>query len=267
MIDYIQTNTYSRNKVKETDSVQVFSYRRHLRVIPLEKETYKKIFYNKEFNMYLESPESFHSYEIEVEDVFVSIAKEFRKAHDFLRRLNYKYDWIHLEKSNRGKITDVSNLDEVRKNWASLKERVQKDYKGEKTVFYLEKISDDFEDDKHFMDIFNQYYEYGLLYPPIPEKHDEGWSTERLIKLDNSPQTELLEKIIFRSKYENTRRYILTWKKPETDSSIEIKEADGILEYCTISNTLKKAEVNIIFTYDDTIINKWNFRLRKIETF
>lgn len=265
MIDYIQTNTYSRSKVKDTDSVQEFSYRRYLRVLPLKTKTDKKVFYNKELNMHFESPESFYSYEIEVEDVHVNMAKEFRKSQDFLRRLNYKYDWIHLEKNDNGKITGVSNLDELRKNWIKLKERILQHYKGEAAESYLEKVSVDFEYDNHFKDIFSQYYEYGLLYPPIPESHGEEWKIQRLIKLDNTPETKLMETLSFKDKQENTRRYILDWKKHDSDSPIELKETEGSLEYCTLSNTLKKAEARIRFAYDDSIINEWKFRLDKIE--
>ncbi len=265
MIDYIQTNTYSRRTVKNADSVQDFSYRRYLRVIPLKMQTNKKVFYNKELNMHFESPESFYSYEIEVEDVHVDITKEFRKAHDFLRRLNYKYDWIQLEKNDNGKITGVSNLDELRKNWANLKERILCNYKGEAAESYLDKISADFEHDNHFKDIFSQYYEYGLLYPPIPESHGQEWETERLIKLDNTEETKLMEFLTFEDKQENTRRYRFDWKKHDPDSPIELKEAKGNLEYCTLSNTIKKAEANFTFAYDDSIINKWNFKLEKIE--
>lgn len=265
MIDYIQTNTYSRSKVDNTDSVQEFSYRRDLRVIPLKMKSNKKVFYNKELNMYFESPESFYSYEIEVEDVLVNIAKEFRKSQDFLRRLNYKYDWIHLEQSDNGKITGVSNLDELRKNWTNLKQRILQSYKGEAAESYLERISMDFEHDSHFKDIFSQYYEYGLLFSPIPESHGEEWKIQRLIKLDNTPETELLETLSFKDKHENTRRYILDWKKRDLDSPIALKAAKGNIEYCTLSKTIKKAEANIIFAYDDSIINEWNFRLDKIK--
>lgn len=265
MVDYIQTNIYSKNTIKSADVVQTLSFRRHLRVIPLKMETDKKTFDSKELNMYFESPESFHSYEIEMEDVHVKSAREFNKAHDFLRRLNYKYDWIHFEKSDKGKITKVFNQDELRKNWVNLKERVLKDYKGEMVVSYLSKISEDFENDEHFRNLFSQYYEYGLLYSPIPEKHNERWTTKRVIKLDNTPQTELLETITFKGIDGNIREYVLDWEKHNPDSPIEIKEAKGDLEYCTLSNTLKKAEVYIMFAYDDTIINKWNFRLEKVE--
>lgn len=265
MVEYIQTNTYGRSKSNGTAPDQEFTYRRYLRIMPLEAESYKKLYHDEELGICFESPESYHSYEIEVEDVHVEIAKEFRKAHDFLRRLNYKYDWIHFEKSDMGKITGVSNLDELRRNWTKLKERVIKDYKGEPAVFYLEKISVDFEDDKHFEDIFRQYHEYGLLFSPIPKSHGETWSTVRFIKLDNTPRTELKETITYTGMEGDTRSYVMGWEKQDPDSPIEIKEAEGNLEYCVLSNTLQRAEARILFAYDGTITNKWHFRLQKIK--
>lgn len=265
MINYIQTNTYSRSTEKNLDSVQEFSYRRYIRIIPLKTKTNKKVFYNKELNIHFESSESFYSYEIEVEDVHVNIAKEFRKSHDFLRRLNYKYDWIQLERCSNGEVTGVSNLSELRKNWTNLKERILQNYKGEVAESYLEKISVDFEHDNHFKEIFSQYYEYGLLYSPIPESHGQKLEIQRLIKLDNTPETKLIETLSFRDIHENTRRYLLNWKKHDLDSPIELKESKGHIEYCALSNTLKKAEAHITFAYDESIINKWDFQLEKTE--
>lgn len=265
MITYKQTSTYTKRSSEDENFQQKFCYVRLLKVLPLKTETIKKVIYNKELNMHFESPESYYMYEIEVDNVRMSLDKAFRKAQDFNTRLNYKYDWIKFEKSSYGKITKILNRDELRNNLNQIKKRLLLNYKGEEAKEYLEKLTTDFLNDQHFNSIFNQYYEYGLMFPPIPETHKSDWKKERLITLDKKPESTLLETIAFDHANDVSRKYILSWEKQEPNSPLEIKQASGYIEYCRFSHRIQKSCVDITYTYDDSIINQWEFKLEKID--
>ncbi|WP_280647790.1 MULTISPECIES: hypothetical protein [unclassified Dysgonomonas] len=207
--------------------------------------------------------ESYNTYEIEVIEPVMEFGSEIRKAEDFHRRLNYKYDWIHVERSSNGKITDVGNLKELRTNWNLLKERVERDYEGVAVDKYLNGISDRFVRDEHFKSIFSQYNEYGLLFPVVPKKHRNDWNMQRIITLDDNEKSELVETITFVNEDEEFRIYDLKLDRNET-SSINIIESAGEIVLSKKDNLIESVDVSVKYFYDEIINNEWVFMLKRV---
>lgn len=265
MVEYIQTNSYRRKNSDEKNFSEILLFKRILSVMPLNREPIKKTVYNKKMNAYLEIPVSFFSYEIEVKNVEVKLAREFRKSADLYRRLLYKYDWICVEKSSNGQFLSVTNSDEIRANWDKLRERILVDYHGDLVESYLEKISTDMADAGHFDMILNQYDEFGLLFPLVPQYAEEGSCRERHVRLDHRPDTDLLETTILMETVGNVNRYNLTWGPRNEKTDIRLGITSGSLEQNIQENMPERVEACIEFMYDDSIVNEWRFSLERVD--
>lgn len=265
MMTYRQINQYTRtSRLGDKESVDMIRCTRRLRIIPLKTKSEKKLYYDKELKIQFESLESYRFYEIEVEEVLLKVSKNFRKATDFLRRLNYKYDWIQVEISNNGKIAEVNNLEKLRANWLELKASLLKNYSGKVVDDHLNSITKDFKNDKHFEDIFSQYSEYGLLFPPIPQKHNPQWRKSRSVKLDNKPDTGLVETISFAENVNELLLYNIELKNEESSQIIRIDDMRGSLIFCPDTLSVCNANIDITYSFDNIVSNQWNFRLIKL---
>lgn len=259
-----QNNIYSKiSESNRSEESQNFCYSRDIKLYSLNNNSEKKIYYDENLKMHFESIESFSNYELEILNVSVDFDREIQKAQDFHRRLGYMYDWLQVEKSSNGKIIDVRNLEQIRRNWELLKKRIKKDYVGSLVDNYLDRISEQFAKDRHFKDIFNQYYEFGLLYFNIPMHHRENWEACRIMKIDNHEDSLLKETITLMSEDENTKKYSVKFEK-DTKSSINLIEYTGEISYDKKENAVQSANIRIKYFYDESIINEWYFSLQRV---
>jgi len=260
---YLQTSAYKKIiKTGAQESEQDFCTQRYICIRPVSKRPENKIYYDASLKMHFESLETFNKYEIEVKDVKLQFDKQYHKAQDFLRRLNYKYDWVRVEQSSNGKITNIENIEELRTNWLLLKERVEKDYAGISVDQYLNGITDLFSEDDHFWRIFSQYNEYGLLFPDIPQSHDPNWNRVRTVYLDSNPKSRLCEVITSNGVEEKYRIYDVSLKQDVENSLITIVDCVGMIQYDTMCNQLHFAEVKVKYTYDEYIINEYHYYIK-----
>lgn len=265
MPTFQQNSIYKKTSKKDGKELeQFFSYSRQIRLYNLNERPEKKIFYDKELNMHFESIQSYQNYKVEIVNVLLEFDREIRKAIDFHRRLNYRYDWLEFEKcNNNGKITNVGNLTEIRSNWLQLEQRIKKDYIGGITDKYLKNISKQFEEGKHFKDIFNQYREFGLLFMEIPSKHSNTWTGKRSINLDHNSAFSLIEITEFINEDKNYKTYTIKFEQPP-ESPINLLEAGGELKWNKRNNLPQAVNIKIKYCYDQTIINEWNFEIERV---
>ncbi|WP_163305238.1 MULTISPECIES: hypothetical protein [unclassified Dysgonomonas] len=214
--------------------------------------------------MHFESSNLYRNYEIEIVKVFVEFEGDLKKAQDFQRRLNYKYDWIQVEICNNGKITNIGNLEDIRSNWLLLRQKLQDDYAGASVKDCLDKLSNQFLDDDYFNNLFIRYYEYGLLFPTIPEKHTDTWQDKRIIYLDTFTESQMIETTTFFSENDEFKTYNLNITKEANNNHINLISANGQLERIKKDNLIQKCDVKVKYFYDESIINEWNFGLERI---
>ena len=262
---YLQTNTHSRIKtIDGRENRQRFQTVRQLKLYPLSNKAEREILYDKDLKIHFESFESYRSYEIEVVAVLVDFDREIRKAQDFRRRVNYKYDWIHAERCSNGKITNIGNLDELRSNWKVLKRTLQRDYIGIAVDNYLEKTSSQFSNDAHFEGIFTQYYEYGLLFPKIPNKHAPDWQGKRMIYLDTSHDSHVIEIVTLSEENEEFRIYNIAFEQNADNEPVNLISFNGTLEWDKKDNLIQRCDITVKYAYDELIINEAHFNIERI---
>jgi hypothetical protein len=259
-----QNSTYRKISQKDgKEREQIFSYSKKIRLFSLKDRPEKKIFYDKELKMHFESERSYRTFKIEVVDVSVDFDKEFKKSQDLLRRLSYRYDWLEVERCSDGKITNIGNLDELRSNWSLLEQKIRKDYAGAIVDGHLVNISNQFADAAHFMSIFNQYKEYGLLFLEIPARSGHNWQGKRIINIDTHPFSPLMETITLID--ENEKYKICSIKLEQClDSPITLIEAAGELKWNKKCGMPQTVNAKVRYYYDETIINEWDFRTERI---
>lgn len=262
---YLQTNTYKRI-ARDQRSEEEFCTKRHICVSLMNKRAEKKIYYDKSLKVHFESPETFRTFEIEIKDIRLRLDKQYRKAQDFLSRLNYKYDWIQVEQNNNGNITGIENIEELRSNWLLLRKRLEKDYNGITVEQYLNNIANRFSEDTHFKDIFGQYNEYGLLFPNIPQKHRSNWTGMRNVYLDSNPKSKVCELLTLGNVDERYKTYNIYLKQDEQNSLITITDCIGILKYDVTHNRVHSADLRVKYNYDEYIINEYHYCIENTET-
>lgn len=216
--------------------------------------------YNPEFKMYFKDITALASlYEIETLDVFVKASKRLSKAEEFIRRVNYKYDWIQPRVNDKGKILSVENKEELRERWLRLKEAILKDYKGDVVEHALVQTDNRLADDDTIMGAFLQYFHFGLLFPNIPTEHTPEWQSKRLIELSEYEDEKFEESITFCKDEDDVRKYdVKIQVLPESNTVID--SCKGYISVPKNDIFPRNIDLTIVFNRED-IINQWHFEL------
>lgn len=257
-ISYIQKNTYKKIK---GDDVSVFRFDRILRVTPLAVKSEKQVFYDEELNICYESPVTCIRYEIEIEKARTYFDKKFFKLEDFHRRITYRYDWMKVKVDSNGISTVIDNFDEMRRNWFELVSYLKKDYIGASVNSYLENITEDFKCNDNFQFIVNNYFYYGLLFPPIPYEYKKEWIGNRSVLFPDVSAIHLSETIEPINSEETRNTYRL--KAEMVDSHALLTQYEGEICVSTIDHMVQQAVVKL--QYANNLINDWTFSIERIE--
>ncbi|MDR3062271.1 MAG: hypothetical protein LBU57_09200 [Dysgonamonadaceae bacterium] len=231
--------------------------------VELLKETDKDAtIYDKESKMHFADPYALKRvYEVELYKIILHLSSRLEKAEDFMRRLMYRYDWIHPTVNLKGEVVSIENKAELKESWQEIKTRITKDYKGEVVDEYLEKTGMEFASNDPVYPVFHQYFLFGLLFPAIPEKHGPAWERKRFIELSPYEQERFEEHITYAGTIDNNREYnIKGTVLPESDSELEKFEGYSIVPVNqffplkTVINTAVKRE---------SIESQWSFNLER----
>lgn len=230
--------------------------------VEILKEQVKTSFYDPNLSINVACHEILQrDYEIEIENITTKFEKTYRRLEDFYRRVNYRYDWIVLRTLENGKIDSVENKDELRKNWKELSGIIRADYVGNAVNEFLGSIDSDFSRDKHFLSLFNQYFYFGLLFPPIPYRHKQDWEIERNVMVWETRNVGLKEKLAFVSKEGDIRSYKISGELLSYFEYI-LDKYEGEIKYSSAQKMVKEADLHLIYTNSGT--NEWIFKLRQI---
>jgi hypothetical protein len=228
-----------------------------------ELDSFQSTFYDSELKMNLiDESKTSRIFEIEIDNMKASLCPRLKKAEDFIRRINYRYDWMQLKVRNDGKILFIVNRDELKSTWKELRESIEGDYSGYFVDEYIEDTNSWFQSDDNIREPIYQYFHFALLFPQIPLMHPARWSNKRKIEFSEYEKEYFDETIEFIEVKDDVREYKITGIKM-TESKVEIKKYEGNI-YCRINNLLvEKAEVKIDFSFSE-LINQWYFELNKI---
>jgi hypothetical protein len=187
------------NSIKKETNI----YERKLNIEVLEQ--FESIIYNRDLKMHFEDKaKSGCIYEIETDNIQLSLCPRLKKAEDFIRRTNYLYDWI------------------------------QGDYTGEEVEEYLKEVDQCLQSKENILKATLQYFHFSLLFPQIPIQHNSKWDRKRIIEFSGY-EKEQFEEIISFEKVENGMRQYRITGTTLPDNKIKINKYDGII-YCKVNN-------------------------------
>jgi len=215
--------------VEDNDTVDKQLFQRCMFVKFLNRRSEKKIMYDSKLKMHFESDSLSSSvYEVETDNFYVTASGRLSKAADFIRRLNYRYDWIQIRVNNSGRITAVENIPELKMRWERLKKRVQKDYYGNVVTGHLRKLDKEFVTDNNILKSVCQYLFFGLLFPEIPLTHSDNWKNERKVEFSEYEGEDFIEQMHYAGKDKGMNHYRITGQTLES-SRLELIKYDGYL--------------------------------------
>lgn len=245
----------------DDDEHEINTYERVLHVEVLK--TFEATFYDPNLKMHFEDKKnSWTIYEVETDNVQVSLCSRMKKAEDLIRRVNYLYDWIQIKVNNKGRALSVENKDELRSTWKELKETIEGDYEGGEVEKYLSEIDLRFKLEEAIAEPLIQYYYFGLLFPGILVDHGNKWKTKRLVEFSEYEKEKFEECIEYLDTTDGINHFQLTGNcLPE--SELTISKYTGLLS-CPADQLLpEKATLEIIFSFAEHT-NQWNFELNRI---
>jgi hypothetical protein len=242
--------------------LQSHLFEREFYVRFLHKTGQNATFYDPELKMHFEDKSALsYLYEIEIYNAKTICGGELEKSADFIRRINYVYDWIQLNVNMKGKITFIENKEELKKQWSKIKLTLTHDYKGIAVDEYLEKVDQRFEEEKEIWQIVYQYFNFGLLFPHIPYKHNSDWEQKRLIEFSEYEDERFEEHIVYEKTEKGLRNYrvIITTQK---DSATILEQYEGKIIIAENNLLPVMAVIEIVFR-EDNIANQWYFKIEK----
>lgn len=259
-ITYIlRAELHNRMDEKELQSY-MFERRFHLKF--LEKTGQDSTFYDPELKLNFEDSSAVaFIYEIETQNSETICGDELEKATDFIRRINYMYDWIQLRVNKKGKVLSVENKEELTDQWQKIKESLLSDYKGKEVDKYLEEIDRRVEDGKMFWGAVSQYFHFGLLFPHIPQVHGQQWDNKRLIEFSEYEEEQFEEHIVF-EKLENSSRMYSLDVKPLGDSETKLEKYEGKITVPEYDIFPTSVLLEVVFQKND-VANQWYFKLER----
>lgn len=238
-------------------------YNKVLNVTVLDKST--PIFYDEATKLHFESGKGCNwIYELEIADVSVKLSSRLKKAEDFIRRVNYCYDWIQISVDNQGKVTSIKNEPELKQDWQELKYLLLADYEGSQVEKYLSRIDLNFNHNNRLFNLFSKYFYYGLLFPEIPAVHTKEWSKHRIIKLSDYDEDVFFnEKITFESTIYELRKYKISGNLENNVESLDLHQFEGEIIYNANDEIIENANVIINYSQEGSFVSQWSFSLTK----
>lgn len=248
---------------RENETIDKVLFERTLYLRFLRETGHNSSSYDPELKMHFQNSNAVASlYEIEIADFFVTASQRLKKAEEFIRRLNYKYDWAQIRVNHSGKGLLIENKNELKERWERLKNAMLKDYKGSVVEHALTNTDIIFESDELINNSLYQYFYFALLFLNIPKKHSENWINTRLIEFSEYEKEKFSETITYVKTEDDFRIYNITGVAvPESKTVVTNYKGRANIKKETILPD--KAELKIQFLRDE-ISNQWSFKLLRV---
>jgi len=217
--------------------------------------------YDPKIKLYFEDKSALrYLFEIDLKEIDVTTSEYLSKSADYLRRIQYRYDWIQPTLKENGKISSVENNKDLKITWERLKDKIRDTYKDNKIEEHFSEIDLEFDKEEAILPALYQYTHFGLLFPHIPQSHSEKWEQRRDIELSEYEKEKFTEKTDFvQLDGEGTRVYRITGEaKP--DCQFTMNRYKGVVKIPQNELFPVHTEVAVEFQKED-IINKWYFKL------
>jgi hypothetical protein len=215
-------------------------------------------FYDPELKMHFENPNALAEiYEIETDDVRVNFPNFLGKASDFVRRVNYRYDWIQIRINAKGKVLAVENREELKASWKRIRVGLQNDYEGKAVAKFLKEIDTQTDSNNPVWSAVYNYFYFGLLFPHIPCKHVSQWENKRLIEFSEYEEEKFEEHTVYNKTEDGIRYYDMKYEALPGSKTI-IDECEGYLLIQEDDIFPVETDIEIKFHIED-IANQWHF--------
>lgn len=247
---------------KDEGDLQSFLFERDYSVKYLGKRGQYATYYDPELKIHFENKSALSFvYEIEINNNNFLFSGKTEKAADFVRQVNYMFDWIQLRVSLQGKIRLIENEDEQKTRWNGIKNALLLNYEGKEINTYLTEIDSRFENEEVLHSCLKQYFNFGLLFPPIPVHHHANWQHKSLIEFSEYEGERFEEEISLLKETDNLREYKVNIHSQE-GSNVEFQQYNGQIIMCKNEHLPLSAEIEVVFKKED-IANQWYFKLKR----
>lgn len=245
---------------EENGIIETNRFQKTYRINLLREDKKLTTIYDSELKVYLEKKtEPLFFYEVEAEWVVLSLCDQLEKAEDFIRRLNYRYDWAEPEVNALGCVIAIQNKEELCATWEELKQNIKDDYIGEAVDKAITEIDQEFETEESIRKTICQYLHLGLLFPEIPLKHSNVWSRRRMAQFSEY-EDETFEEEITYERMDNANRIYSVSGRSLPESRVHITRFEG--EIVVPENQILPYTAKLYVTCQTGIINHtWLFKL------
>lgn len=260
IINYtLRAELYSRWEEKK---LQKYLFERKFHIKYIGKGGKRTAVYNTELDLYFQAtPVQDLNFEIEVDNSAFILSDELEKSTEFVRRVNYMYDWIQLCVNTEGKVVSIRNEEELIQQWRKMKDKLLVDYRGREVDAYLSKVDERLANSTILRSSVQQYFNFGLVFLPIPHLHKKEWSNKRLIEFSEYEDEKFEEKIIYQTEENGLRKYNINIQSLK-DSDIYLEQYEGNVTMPANDIFPISALIEVVFRKDD-ISNQWYFKLER----
>lgn len=103
---------------EEQGVIEKNRFQKTFRINLLHEEKKQTTHFDPELKIHFENKsDTLFTYEIETEWIVLSLCDRLEKAEDFIRRLNYRFDWIEPQINTTGHIIAIQNREELCTTW------------------------------------------------------------------------------------------------------------------------------------------------------
>lgn len=220
-------------------------------------------YYNSELKMSFQNNDLQESiYELELYKNYLTLEKKLKKGSEFIRRIGYSNDWMQIRANQKGEILSIENREELAARWTKIKKSLLKEYVGETVTDYIEKVEKKLTSYEPFLPSLRQYYFFGLLLPPIPVSHHDGWETTRLVELSDYENQLFEERIIFKNSDDELNYYQISGNVIADNNTFELESWEGIYTKARQDIFPTTANVEVVIK-NGNYTSHWTFKLEK----
>lgn len=175
----------------------------------------------------------------------------------------YRFDWLQLRVSLRGKILGIENREELSSRWQKLRAVIFQDYEGIVLDNAIEEIDEEFESPESLYSVISHYFHLGMLFTGVPLDHPDQWQNTRKIGFSEYEKEQFEEQITYEDTLDNIRTYTVRYNVLP-DSKYKIEHFEGKIQIPV--DELLPSEVEIIIQYSENDIkSRWDFNVYKFD--
>lgn len=225
----------------------------------LEETGRDRTIYDPELKMYFEDLSALAGiYRADIQNIYLDMPKRLKKAADFIRRVNYRYNRMKIRMNDKGVVKSIENAAEIKSNWARMRTLLDKDYKGRAVDKYLAETDLQMASGDMMAPV-GCYLNFGLMLPHIPRRHNREWNRARMIGISEYEDEQMSEKATYNGTVDGVREYGVAGSLL-SGSALGLSRFEGKIFMRENEVFPVRAFVDIEYS-NMTVDNKWSFGL------